>query len=102
MGKIRKTYPIEIKRKAVHLYLEGDKSYKTIAKELGISDKNIVMRWVKHFENEGMEGLEEKRGKAVGPRKGRPRKCLFTLEEENLRLRAENEYLKKWLGLERR
>jgi transposase len=74
----------------------------TIAKELGISDKNIVMRWVKHFENEGMEGLEEKRGKAVGPRKGRPRKCLLTLEEENLRLRAENEYLKKWLGLERR
>nr|WP_241677773.1 helix-turn-helix domain-containing protein [Bacillus cereus] len=48
-------------------------SYKTIAKELGIHH-SVASRWVKHFETEGIKGLEEKRGKAKGPGLGRPRK----------------------------
>ena len=30
----------------------------------------MVRRWVKHFEDEGIQGLEEKRGKAKGLGKG--------------------------------
>jgi transposase len=71
-------------------------------KELGLTCHKIVLRWVKHYQNEDFSGLEEKRGKSIGPYTGRPRKRLSSLEEENMRLRAENEYLKKWLGLERR
>ncbi|MGR5964636.1 helix-turn-helix domain-containing protein [Bacillus cereus] len=47
-------------------------SYETVAKELGIHH-SVVSRWVKHFEAEGIKGLEEKRGKAKGPGVGRPR-----------------------------
>ncbi|MGG0797370.1 transposase, partial [Brevibacillus laterosporus] len=68
------------------------------AKELGISTHKIICRWIKHYENEGLEGLEEKRGKTSGFRKGCSRKNPLTLEERVVRLEAENEYLKKWLS----
>jgi transposase len=51
--------------------------------------------------SEGLSGLNEKRGKATGPQKGRPRKNPLSLEEEVMKLRAENEFLKKWLDLKR-
>ncbi|MDT2240108.1 helix-turn-helix domain-containing protein [Paenibacillus larvae] len=35
--------------------------YKRVAKELNIPEASI-RRWVKYYENEGMAGLEEKRG----------------------------------------
>ncbi|MEJ9150536.1 helix-turn-helix domain-containing protein [Bacillus smithii] len=66
MGKIRKTYDVKFKKKAVDLYLKEGMGYKTVAKELGIDD-SMVRRWVKHHEQEGIQGLEEKRGKAKGP-----------------------------------
>ncbi|MDT2287990.1 helix-turn-helix domain-containing protein [Paenibacillus larvae] len=37
--------------------------YKRVAKELNIPEASI-RRWVKYYENEGMAGLEEKRGKS--------------------------------------
>lgn len=61
MEKKRKTYDIDFKKKVVDLHLEEGMGYNLIAKELGI-DKNQVRRWVNHFNNEGMMGLEEKRG----------------------------------------
>jgi transposase len=102
MGKIRQTFPKEVKLRAIQLYEEEGMTYRSIAKELGLKCHKIVQRWVKHYQNEGISGLDEKRGKSAGLRTGRPRKRPLTLEEENKRLRAENEYLKKWLGLERR
>ncbi|WP_435868785.1 transposase [Bacillus mycoides] len=60
MGKIRVTYDIEFKKKTIDLYLKEGMSYKTIAKELGIHH-SVVSRWVKHFEAEGIKGLEEKK-----------------------------------------
>lgn len=42
MGKIRKTYDVKFKKKAVDLYLKEGMGYKTVAKELGID----------HFSNE--------------------------------------------------
>ncbi|PFN63938.1 helix-turn-helix domain-containing protein [Bacillus thuringiensis] len=75
MGKIRVTYDVEFKKKAVDLYLKEGMSYKTIATELGIHH-SVVSRWVKHFEAEGIKGLEEKCGKAKGLVLGRPRTKL--------------------------
>ncbi|GCD84080.1 hypothetical protein PTHTG4_31450 [Parageobacillus thermoglucosidasius] len=63
MGKIRKTYDAKFKKKAVDLYLKEGMGYETVAKELGISH-SMVCRWVKRYEQEGIQGLEEKRGKA--------------------------------------
>jgi transposase len=58
----------------------------------------MVKRWINRNEKEGLKGLEEKRGKSRG--KGRQRKNP-SLNEELVRLRAENEYLKKLLALRR-
>lgn len=80
MGKIRTTYSKKIKEKAVRLYFEEGVGSTTIGRELGIPSHKIVMRWVRHFENEGLEGLEEKRGKSRGFRKGRLRKHPMSLE----------------------
>jgi transposase len=96
MGKIRKTYDAKFKKKAVDLYLEEDMGYETVAKELGISH-SMVRRWVKRYEQEGMKGLEEKRGKAKGPGKGRPRTRPEDPETKIKRLEAEVEMLKKLL-----
>ncbi|MGQ7872401.1 transposase [Bacillus sp. 1A] len=98
MGKIRVTYDIECKKKAVDLYLKEGMGYKTVAKELGI-DHSVVRRWVKHFEAEGIKGLEEKRGKTKGPGIGRPKTNPEDPEAKMKRLEAENEMLKKLLGM---
>jgi|GEM_PF-551632 len=99
MGEIRKTYDIELKRKVVAMFLKEGLGYKTVAKTLGIDDR-MVRRWVAHYEREGIEGLKEKRGTSTGSKNGRPKKAK-TLEEEVLRLRAENALLKKLWELQR-
>jgi len=55
----------------------------------------------KTLRKEGASGFE-KRGSAKGPRKGRPKKLTLSLEEEVVRLRAENELPKKMLNYKRR
>ena len=104
MGEIRRTYSKDEKLKAVTLYIQEGLSYKAVAARLNIPCSKTVRLWVKNFETEGETGLEEKRGKALGvvTGKGRPRTRPETLEQENLRLRAENEFLKKWLGLDKK
>jgi transposase len=97
MGKTKKTYSVEFKLAAVKMYFNEDMGYKSVAAELGIHF-TMVKRWVKHYEKEGLKGLEEKRGRSGG--NGRRRKNL-SLNEELVRLKAENEYLKKLLALRR-
>lgn len=98
MGKMKKTYDLAFKKKTVDLYLTGDMGYKTVAKKMGI-DHSIVRRWVKHYEAEGMKGLEEKRGTAKGPGIGRPKTRPEDPEEKIQRLEAEVEILKKLLKM---
>jgi transposase len=98
MGKIRKTYDVKFKKKAVDLYKKEGMGYKSVAKELGI-DHTMVRRWVEHYDKEGMKGLEEKRGKAKGPGKGRPRTRPEDPETKIKRLEAEVEMLKKLLKM---
>lgn len=98
MGKIRQTYDVAFKKKVVDLYLKDGMGYDMVAKEVGISS-SVVRRWVKHFEAEGIKGLEEKRGNAKGPGKGRPRTLPEDPEAKIKRLEAENEMLKKLLKM---
>ncbi|MBG9742865.1 transposase [Paenibacillus alvei] len=99
MGEKRRTYDIDFKRRAVAMCLEEGMGSRTVAKTLGINDR-MLRRWITHYERQGIEGLKEKRGRATGSRKGRPKKNM-TLEEEVLRLRAENALLKKLWALQR-
>lgn len=51
MGKIRRTFDVAFKKKAVDLYLRDGMGYKTVAKELGI-EPSVVRRWVAHYQTE--------------------------------------------------
>ena len=93
-GKNRK-YTYEFKLKAVETYLNEHRSFRSVAAELNIAETR-VRAWVKLY-NEGL--LETGR-----KRPGNPFSALHTskslskeerLELENLKLRIENERLKK-------
>lgn len=89
-------YTKETKLKAVKRYLEDGLSYQDVAIEMGIKSKTQVKRWVKKFNDLGDTAFDmETRGRAKGPRKGRPKKNFNSLEEEVEYLRMEVEYLKK-------
>lgn len=96
MKKKLKTHSKELKMLAVKMYLEDEIGSTTIAKELDISHYSLVLRWVERYKELGESGLEERRGrhKVESPKRVRKKKEL-SLEEENERLRAEVEYLKK-------
>lgn len=86
---------------AVNMYLEEGLSYRGVCDELDIPDMKTVRMWVKNYHLYGEEGLKERRGQKKCSIQDKPRKQTITLEEQIIRLKAENEYLKKWLNIER-
>lgn len=102
MRKNRKYTP-EFKIKCVKEVLEGEKSVWELCREYGMNDNKNIRRWIKTYEEYGEEYFyEEHRGKGSGS--GNPYAALHTkknlsklerLELENLKLRIENERLKK-------
>ena len=74
---------------------EGQATY-AISIEYGLSNPGLLTNWVSHYKKNGYTVVENKRGRESMPKK--PKKELTRLEQleqENLYLRAENEYLKK-------
>lgn len=86
------TYPQEFKEDAVRQYEQGNKSYRQLAQELGIKDAKTLRTWVSKTRNG--ESLEEGRGKAKGPRTGRPRTRFSSVEEELAYVKAERDFFK--------
>jgi transposase-like protein len=80
-------YDAETKRKAVELFLEEQRSYASIAQELGIRKANRIEIWVRMYRREG----ESSFSKPIG----RPRK-EESEQRELERLRMENALLKKF------
>ncbi|MGG1664396.1 transposase [Brevibacillus sp. NRS-1366] len=58
------TYTPEFKLKAVNMYLEEGLGYNRVTKELNLISSSYVRRWVKNYRDHGIQGLEERRGKA--------------------------------------
>ena len=54
-------YKTEFKMKVVKEYLEGNVSYKDLAKKYSIPDKSNVRRWVNAYESQGYDGLKVSR-----------------------------------------
>ena len=102
------SYTFKFKKEAVKAYKSGT-SPKEIFRRANIDlslfsakyAKNSVWRWVKIVEKYGIEGLrEEHRGKNAT---GRPPKKRFKSKQEEIAyLRAENDFLKKLLALEKK
>jgi len=93
-----KHYDEALKLEVVKRYLAGE-STSLLVKEYEISDAKRIYLWVKKYQKG--ETLGEVRGKSslqTGVIKGRKRKKEESIEEENTRLRMENEILKKLLS----
>ena len=97
---MRRKYEADFKIKCIREILEGKKSEREISREYEIN-RRTIQQWIENYQSHG-EGYfyEEHRGK----KSGNPYAALHTkknlselerLELENLKLRIENERLKK-------
>ncbi len=104
----KQTYTFEFKLHVVELYLTSELSYQELALRVGMPDPPTITRWVNEYRAAGPDALKPKR-------KGRrqtvdtdkiireieesgskdQKELLKQLQEENLKLRIENAYLKE-------
>ena len=104
----RKNYSFEFKLYVVELYLTTEVSYLELALTVGINNPGIITKWVSDYRKAGPDALRPKR-KGRRPKVAKPKKKQIPqtekeqadaeyrrqLEEENLKLRIENAYLKE-------
>ena len=100
MGEKKNTYSKEFKLDAIRMYLSGKYGgYTPVSRALDITRTNLI-NWVSRFSNLGETGLEDGRSKgATGQFVLPPKIEGLPINEENLRLRAENAYLRSLLEL---
>ena len=104
----QQVYPFEFKLHVVELYLTSERSYQELAQQVGITEPAVIARWVIDYRTAGPDALKPKK-------KGRKRtmdkekiireieegnsdeqkELLKQLQEENLKLRIENAFLKE-------
>ncbi len=104
----QQTYTFDFKLHVVELYLTTEVSYQELALQLGLNNPPLLTKWVNDYRIAGPDALKPKP-------KGRPAKMpkpsdkiqktkvesntdseeLKRLQEENLKLRIENAYLKE-------
>lgn len=104
----KQDYTFEFKLHVVELYLTSELSYQELALQVGMPNPSQITRWVLDYKAAGVDALKTKK-------KGRKRKMdkdkliheiessdsdeqkelLKRLQEENLRLRIENAFLKE-------
>ena len=106
-----KKYTFQFKLSMVELYLSSEVSYQELALSQGINNSSLITRWVNDFRTVGPDALRPKkkgRKKTLDirefkkPSKSDEEKPVDTsaehikeLEDENLKLRIENAYLKE-------
>lgn len=87
----------EEKFKIINEVILNCKSSTTVAKEYDIS-QGMIINWIRKYEKDGIEGLENQKKPGNPLSKFSNRKNLTDLEKlqyENMKLRIENERLKK-------
>lgn len=104
----KETYSFDFKLHVVELYLTTEVSYQELALQVGINNPPLITKWVNDFRIAGADALKPKR-KGRHPVMNTPKDTclpdiksinvesehLKQLEEENLKLRIENAYLKE-------
>lgn len=104
----KKKYSFEFKLHVVELYLTTEVSYQNLALSVGMNNPCIITKWVNDYRIAGPDALRPKK-KGRRPKVAKQKKkqlpqtekeqadaeYLRQLEEENLKLRIENAYLKE-------
>ena len=96
-GGKNKTWSKEQKYKIILSVISGEKSSWDVCREWNVPHTNIVS-WIKKYQEYGIEALENKRKPGNPLAKYQNRKDWTELEKlqfENMKLRIENERLKK-------
>jgi transposase-like protein len=88
-GQKFQSYSQERKKKAIEQKLSG-KTYRQVAEDLGIQDKDRVKVWMRKYKQLGEYGLLDQRGR---------REEYIDENRENQKLKRENEMLKKCLEI---
>ena len=97
-GGTNKTWSVQEKFAVIKPITEGTISAEQRAKDLNIKSSGMVRKWVKLYLDGGFSALENKRKPGNPLQKYQARKELTEIEKleyENLKLRIENERLKK-------
>jgi len=97
MSSTKKTYSLEFKHRVVEC-LEQGTTYREIKETYGL-DLKMFRRWVRKYRDDGLKGLEDRRGR-TRKTEGTREKTLRP-EEKIQRLEAEVEFLKKLLEARR-
>jgi len=101
-------YTFALKLHVVELYLSTEVSYQELALSVGINNPPLITKWVNDFRIAGPDALRPKR-KGLRTKVSKPKESKSTnietfsnnseylkqLEDENLKLRIENAYLKE-------
>ena len=91
-------YSKDEKIRIVKKVIEEGKSSYTVAKEENIASSEMIRKWVKNYVEQGEDALENKKkpGNPMGSLMNRKNLTdIEKLELENMKLRIENERLKK-------
>lgn len=97
-GGKNRTWTAFEKYKVIKPVIDGQISSVDQARKLGFKSSGIISIWIKKYNNEGMKGLENKRKPGNPLTRYSNRKELTEIEKleyEILKLRIENERLKK-------
>lgn len=102
------TYSFEFKLHVVELYLSTEVSYQELALTVGMKNPPLISKWVNDFRIAGPDALRPRRKgrcsnvskpkeikQANNESQNTDSKYLKQLEDENLKLRIENAYLKE-------
>jgi transposase len=101
VGKPTKsTYSFEFKLDVVRRVLDDGATVDQLAHEYELSSGKLVQSWVRAYRRHGENGLKPKpKGRPPDDGSAPELSDLERLQQENLRLRAENAYLKKLRAL---
>lgn len=92
-------YSPKFKEKALRrVFIDGE-SITAVAIDIGLSSRGILANWIKSYVENGYNIVEKKEDNMTNKKKkmtqSEMQKKIKELELQNLRLRVENEYLKK-------
>jgi transposase len=110
---IKREYSQEFKLSVIREYLSSPHGIRIVSRSFGLPSKNYITRWIQELSDAGLVTEDEliaagKKSSAGRTSKKHPYQVHTPspkermLEEENLRLRAENDFLKKLQEIEGR
>ena len=102
-----RVYSKDFKLQTINRVLVNHESPRQVAIDIGLASAGILHNWLSKFRENGYNVVEKKKGRKTKsmtkPKKNdkelSEKEKIKKLEEENLYLKAENEYLKKLKAL---